>query len=159
MFLLGSMLSPTHQRIFATGTVAVLTVVILLTLSNIRDTRTASKDSLALLSGDTGDTAKAQVYDATKNPVIHTPWDDQDTAKSPVGEASPFPIATPSTVDAAIPITTPAPNEPRRAFVTFLEADTGTNHDDQTHETDSDNEDAYFVGMSCLPSKLIFSNH
>ena len=151
------MLSPTHQRIFATGTVAVLTVVILLTLSNIRDTRTAPKDSLALLSGDKGDATKVQVYGTTEPPVIQTPWDEQDTIETPVEEASPTPISALSTVD-AIPSAPPAQNEPRRAFVTFLEADTGTNHDDQAHETDLDNEDSYFVGMSCSPNKLIFSN-
>ena len=153
------MLSPTHQRIFATGTVAVLIVVILLTLSNIRDTRTAPNDSFALLPGDKVDAAKAQVYDATKSPVTHTPWDEQDAVKSAVEEAYPSPIAIPSTVDAAIPSATPAQNEPRRAFVTFLEADTGTNHDDQAHETDLDNEDSYFVGMSCLPSNSMLLNH
>ena len=141
------MLSSTHQRIFTTGTIAVVTIIILLTLYNLRDTRTASNDSLTPLSGDKTDTAMVQTPGVTNIPMSHTPGDEQDTIKSHVSEASPSAIATNSAVDAAIPSATVAQNGPRRAFVTFLEADTGTNHDDQADGTNSDNEDSYFVGM------------
>ena len=151
------MLSPTHQRAFATGTVAVLTVIILLTLSSLRETRTASNDSLALLPVDKGNAAKVQSYGATETPVLHTPGHEQDTIEGPVDEASSSPIATPSAVDAAISSTTIAQTGPKRAFVTFLEADTGTNHGDQADETDSDTEDSYFVGRLRLPEKSISS--
>ena len=153
------MLSSTHQRIFATGTIAIVTIIILLTLHNLRDTRTASNDSLALLSGDKTDTARVQTPGATKTPMSHTPWEEQDTIKSHASEASPSAMATNSAVDAAIPSASVAQNGPRRAFVTFLEADTGTNHDDQVDGTDSDNEDSYFVGMLHIPNKLISSYH
>ena len=151
--------SSTNQRIFATSTIAVVTIIILLTLYNLRDTRTASNDSLPLLSGDKWDTAKVQTPGTTNTPMSHTPWDEQDAIKSPVGEVSPSPIATTSAAEAAIPSATVAQNGPRTAFVTFLEADTGTNHDDQADGTDSDNEDSYFVGMLHLPNMLIFSYH
>ena len=141
------MLSSTHQRIFTTGITAIVTIILLLTLYNLRDTRTASNDSLAPLSGDKTETAKVQTPGATNTPMSHTPGDESDTIKSHVSEASPSAIATNSAVDAAIPSATVAQDGPRRAFVTFLEADTGTNHDDQAHGTDSDNEDSYFVGM------------
>ena len=139
---------------FGTATVTAMTIIILLTLSRIRDTRTAANDSLAL-SGGQGDTAKVQVYSETETPVSDTPSKEQDTIKNPVDEAPLSTIATPSAVDAAIPSAALVPNEPKRAFVTFLEADTGTNHDDQADGTNSDNEDSYFVGTSHLPKKWI----
>ena len=153
------MLSSTHQRIFANSTIALVTIIILLTLYNLRDTRTASNDSLALLSGDKTDTVKVQTPGATNTAMSDTPSDEQDTIKNHVSEASPSTIATNSGVDAAIPSATVAQNGPKRAFVTFLEADTGTNHDDEAVGTNSDNEDSYFVGMLPLPNKLSFPYH
>ena len=150
------MLSPTHSRMYGTGTVIAMTIIILLTLSRIRDTKSAANDSLSL-SGEHGDIPKVQVYSENEAPVLDTPSKEQDTMKSPVDEAPPSPIETPSAVDAAIPPAPPALNEPKRAFVTFLEADTGTNHDDQADGTNSDNEDSYFVGMAHLPKKLFLS--
>ena len=155
------MLSTTHHRVLTTSTIIVVIIVILLTLYNLRDRTTASTDSLVPFSSEKEVTAEVQKYGATKSSLspLDTPWKEQDTIGRPIDVASPPAIATTSAVDVVIPSATVAQNEPKRAFVTFLEADTGTNHGDQADGTNSDDEDSYFVGMLYLPSNLIFSNH
>ena len=78
---------------------------------------------------------------------LYTLGNEQDTGKIPTDNISPSTKAATSAAHIAIPSTTIAQNEPRRAFVTFLEADTGTNRGDQVEGTNPDNEDTYFVGV------------
>ena len=108
--------------------------------------------------GNEQDTAKVPENHAATS-LSNTPGNEQNTAKVPANIVSSSTIAATSAIDVAIPSTAAAPNEPRRAFVTFLEADTGTNHADQEDGTNPDNEDIYFVGALYQRSNLIFSNH
>ena len=143
------MLSPTNHRILTTSAIVVITIFILLTLYNLRDTRTTSLNSLVSLRGDKEDTARAPTYDVTKSifSLLRTPGNEQDAVKIPAHDASLLTTAATSAVDVPMPSATAARDVPRRAFVTFLEADTGTNHGDQARGTTPDDEDAYFVGV------------
>ena len=112
--------------------------------------------SVSHTPGNEHDTAKVPENHAASS-VSHTPGNEQDTVKVPANVVSSSALAATLAIDVAIPSTPAAPNEPRRAFVTFLEADTGTNHNDQEEGTNADNEDAYFVGALYRPSNLISS--
>ena len=162
---LGIMLSPTSQRpsqrTLTTSAVVVVTIIIiLLTLYNLGDTRVVSGGSPVQLSGDEKDTARISTFDAAKSTTLsNTPGTKQDVVKIPTGSPSLSAKAATSAIHLAISSAPAAPNEPRRAFVTFLEADTGTNHGDEAQGTDPDNEDIYFVGMLHPPRELISPNY
>lgn len=142
---------PSHRTLTTTAAVA-LTFIILLTLYNLRSDRAASNGN---------GTAELPIYHATKSPssLSQTPGNKQGPAKIPADNTSPSAITATSAVDIAIPSAPAPPNEPRRAFVTFLEADTSTNHDDQAQGAIPDNEDMYFVGVSHRPGNLISPSH
>lgn len=149
----------------------------------LKEQAVKSTDSLSHTPGNEQDTAGLPKNDAANltSSVSHTPGNEQDTAKVtednaasslptapgneqntvkiPTNIVSSSAIAATSAIDVAIPSAPAAPNEPRRAFVTFLEADTGANHNDQEKGTNEDNEDAYFVGVLYRPSNLISPNH
>lgn len=62
-----SVLSPTLHLIFTTSTITVVAISILLTVYKLRDTRTASDDSLVLVSNGEEDAAQVLTYDAAKS--------------------------------------------------------------------------------------------
>lgn len=150
-----TMLSPPSQRpsertLITTAAVA-LTFIILLTLYNPRSEGVASNRK---------GTARIPAYHATKSTssLAQTPGNEQDPVKITADITSP---SATSAVDIAISSAPapPPPNEPRRAFVTFLEADTGAYHDDQAQGSNPDNEDMYFVGVSHRHSNLTSSSY
>ena len=158
------MLSPTSQRsshrTLTTGTIFAVTIIILLTLYNLRDVKGASIGSIVQLASDRKDTAGTASQEATKSrpPLSHTPGSDQEKVKIGADNAFSFAITASSAVDVAISSTPATPNEPRRAFVTFLEADTGTNHGDEAQGSNPDDEDIYFVGGLQRPGSLASPN-
>lgn len=147
------MLSPASQltshRILTTSAILAVTFIILLTLYNPRDATAASNGSLVQLSGDK----------PTSDATISTPGNEQETGKITADNASPSAIAETSAVNVAMSSATAVPNEPRRAFVAFLEAHTGTNRGDEAQGMTTEDEDDYFVGVSHRPNNLIFLNH
>lgn len=157
------MLPPTSQwashRTLSTGTVVIATIFILLTLYNLRDAIAASSGSPVRLSGHEKDTARIPDATTSTSSSSHGTGNEQDTIKISANNASSSNKATSSAIDVAISSAPVAPNEPRRAFVTFLEADTGTNHNDQEQGMNPDDEDIYFVGMLHPPSSLNPPNH
>lgn len=211
------MLSPTSQgssyRTFTTSAVLAVTIIVLLSLYNLRDARVvgSSGSSLVQTSGVGKDTARITTNNGTKvahslattpgskqetaslledhagkttSSLTHTLGNEQDAAKLPIDHASKPPtsmshtseneqskeevpvtnvsssaIAATSAIDIATPSTSAATEEPRRAFVTFLEADTGENHGDHEKGTKSDNEDVYFVGALYRLRKFISPNY
>ena len=62
-----TVLSPTLHRNLTTSTITVVTIFILFTLYNLRDTRTAPDDSLVLASNRKEDAAMVLADDATKS--------------------------------------------------------------------------------------------
>ena len=138
-------MSPTLHRSFPISTITLVTVFILLTLYSLRDTKTASDGSLVPLPKGNEDSATNSTSSLLH--IAKILWDN----------APPSAIAATPAVDVAISSATVVPNEPRRAFVTFLEADTGTNRGDQVEGMNLDDEDVYFVGMLCRSNNLIFS--
>lgn len=154
------MLSSTTHRYISTNTVIIVITICLITLYNLRDIRAVSDDLLAQSLGDEEDSVKVTTNDTDKaiSPSLHKLGNDQDIVKTPAEQAFPSAIATTLAVDVTIPSPIAAPNEPRRAFVTFLEGDTGTNHGDQTDGENLDDKDDYFVGMFKRPSKFKSSN-
>ena len=148
---LHTMSSPTVHRIFTTSTVTVVTIIILLTLYNLRDTRLASNHPLVQLPGEEKEIGRVSTYDATESTFSLLDGNKQDTVEIPAKEVSSSAtsaVAATLAVNVTLPpVTAATSNEPKRAFVTFLEADTGTNRGDQAEGTNPDNEDIYFVGM------------
>lgn len=158
------MLSPTAQRpshrTLTTNIVALLTIVILLTLYNLRDARVApnARDaSLIQSSSDGKDAAKIPTDHAIESTSSLSPTlvNEQDTVKIATDNDSPSATAATSAVDVDRFSAPAPPNEPRRAFVTFLEADTGTNHGDEAQGMNPDNEDKYFVATRVLGYQLM----
>ena len=155
------MLSPTSHRIVTVGTVIAVVVLILLTLYNLRDHRIASPGLLSQISSHKKDAAVIPTYDTTKSTssLFHKHRNKQDTVKIPANKSSPSAIAVISAVEVTASSVAVAANEPKNAFVTFLEADTGTNRGDQGDGMNLDDEDIYFVGMLFLPSCLMSPDH
>ncbi|KAF6217638.1 hypothetical protein HO133_006740 [Letharia lupina] len=143
------MLSPASQltshRILTTSAILAVTFIILLTLYNPRDATAASNGSLVQLSGDK----------PTSDATISTPGNEQETGKITADNASPSAIAETSAVDVAMSSATAVPNEPRRAFVAFLEAHTGTNRGDEAQGMTTEDEDDYFVATRVLGYQLM----
>ena len=145
---------------FITGTNVLVAIFILLTLYNLGRTRRAPYDSPGPLIRDNKDTASLQ-YHVTESvlPLPDTPRDEQNTIGRIVDDASPSRITATSAAEIAIPSATVEPNEPRRAFMTFLAAEPDKHHGSQSKGTVSDDEDLYFVGMSHVPNNPMSSNH
>lgn len=143
------MLSPASQltshRILTTSAILAVTFIILLTLYNPRDATAASNGSLVQLSGDK----------PTSDATISTPGNEQETGKITADNASPSAIAETSAVNVAMSSATAVPNEPRRAFVAFLEAHTGTNRGDEAQGMTTEDEDDYFVATRVLGYQLM----
>lgn len=122
------------------------------TPGNVQDTAKVPENhaasSLSHTPGNEQDTAILPKSHTAKNTasLSHTFGNEQNTVKVPANNVSSSAIAATSAIDVAIPSTPAAPHEPRRAFVTFLEADTGANHIDQEEGSNPDDEDTYFVG-------------
>ncbi|KAF6232942.1 hypothetical protein HO173_008905 [Letharia columbiana] len=143
------MLSPVSQltshRILTTGAILAVIFIILLTLYNPRDATAASNGSLVQLSGDK----------PTSDATISTPGNEQETGKITADNGSPSAIAETSAVNVAMSSAPAVPNEPRRAFVAFLEAHTGTNRGDEAQGMTTDDEDDYFVATRVLGYQLM----
>ena len=147
---------------------------------------TKNTHSLATTPGNEQETARLPEGHAgeTTSSLTHTPGNEQDAAELPEDHASKLTtslsptseneqntvevpanvvsssaIAAASAIDVGTPSTPPATEGPRRAFVTFLEADTGENHGDQEKATNPDNADTYFVGALYRPSKRFSPDH
>lgn len=143
------MLSPASQltshRILTTSAILAVTFIILLTLYNPRDATAASNGSLVQLSGDK----------PTSDATISTPGNEQETGKITADNASPSATAETSAVDVPMSSAPAVPNEPRRAFVAFLEAHTGTNRGDEAQGMTTEDEDDYFVATRVLGYQLM----
>lgn len=146
------MMSPTSQRpshrTLATSIAALVTIIILLSLYNLGDARVASNGLPIQTSNDGKHAAKIPTDGATKptSSLSSTHGNKQDAVTISTDNDTSSATATTSAVDVArVSASTPS-NAPRRAFITFLEADTGTNHGDEAQAMDPDNEDKYFVG-------------
>ena len=159
------MLSPASQRPShrtpTAGVIIAVTVLILFSLFSLRDATTASSGSPEHSSSDRKDTATIPTYDAIESTpsVAHKSAKEQDTIKIPAYNASVSSIAAAAAVDGAKSLPPVESNEPRRAFVTFLEADTGANRGDSAQGVNSDNEDVYFVGVFYRPRNLTSPSH
>ena len=148
------MSSLTLHRTFATGAVIISAIVLLLTLYDLRDTRISSNKALSTIFHIGKHTTTIPAYDATKS----TSSDKQDSVKIPINEASHAAIKPTSAAEGALPSAV-SPPEPVNAFVTFLEADTGTNPVDAPKGQNPDDEDSYFVGVWSYFIHLQYPRH
>ena len=142
------MLSPTPQRpcqrIFTNCAIIVaVTIIILFSIYDLRDGKGAS-----VLLGDKNRTTRIATYNATGSTFLpsHILGKGQDTVKMPTDDSHPSIKAATSASDSATSSTASSPKVPKTAFITFLGADTDSNHASNGHEMNPDNEDAYFVG-------------
>ena len=141
------MLSPTSQRpwqrVYTNCAMVAVTIIILFSIYDLREGKEAS-----LLLGDRNHTTRIATYNATRSPSSpsHILGKGQDVVKFPTENPHPSTKAATSASDPAISSTASSPKVPKTAFITFLGADTDSNHASEGHETNVDNEDAYFVG-------------
>ena len=141
------MLSPTSQRpwqrVYTICAIVAVTIILLFSIYDLRDGKGAS-----LLLGSRNHTTRIATYGTTKHTssLPHILGNGQDIVKFPTDNSHPSTKAATSPSEFAISPTASLPKVPKTAFVTFLEADTGTNHASKGHEMDVDNKDIYFVG-------------
>ena len=135
-----TMLSPTSQRpsqhVFTKCAIFAVTIIILFSIYGLRNGKatysaTRSRSSFSHILGNGQD-------------IVQFPTDNSHSSTKAATSASDFAISSTASV----------PNVPKRAFITFLEADTGTNHASEDTGTNTDNEDIYFVGKSYESTKL-----
>ena len=131
------------QRVFTNCAILVVTVIIFFSIYDLRNGKRAST-----LLGDKNHTTRIATYNATRSTSSpsHLLGNGQDIVKLPAANSHPSTEAAASVSDFAIPSTASLPNVPKIAFITFLGADTDTNHDSGGDEMNVDNEDRYFVG-------------
>lgn len=151
------MLPPTSHRVVTAGTIIAAAVLILLTLYNIRDSKVASPGLLSQTSDHREDSVETSTYDPTQSTssLFHKHGNEQDKVKITANKPSPSGKAVTPAVEAIKSPATVAANEPKYAFVTFLEADTGTNRGDKGHGMNPDDEDIYFVATRVLGYQLM----
>ena len=143
------MLSPTSQRpwqrVYTNCAFIAVTIIILFSIYDLRDGKDAS-----ILLGDKNHTTRIATHNATRFTSLPSQilGKGQDIVKLLTDNSHASTKEATSANDFAIPSSASLPKVPKTAFVTFLEADTGTNHDSKDHEMDVDNNDAYFVGES-----------
>ena len=142
------MLSPTSQRpwqrIYTNCAIIAVTIIILFSIYDLRDGREAS-----ILLGDKNYNTRIVTYNATRSTSspshILGKGQGQDIVKLPTDDFHPSTKVATSASNSAISSTASLPKAPKTAFITFLGADTDSNHA-EGHEMNVDNEDAYFVG-------------
>ena len=141
------MLSPTSQRpwqrVYTNCAIIAVTIIILFSIYDLRDGKGAS-----ILLGDKNRTTRIATYNATGFTLSHILGKGQDIVKLPTDNSHSSTKAVTSASDLAISSTKSIPKVPKTAFITFLGADTDSNHASKGHEMNVDNEDAYFVGES-----------
>ena len=140
-----TMLSPTSQRpwqrIYTNCAIVAVTIIILFSIYDLHDGKGAS-----ILLGDKNHITRIATYNFTRSTSLPPQilGKGQDIVGLPTDNSHPSTTAT-SASDLANSSTAPLPKKPKTAFITFLGADTDSNHA-EGHETNADNEDAYFVG-------------
>ena len=142
------MLSPTlhwpWQRVCTNCAIVAVTIIILFSIYDLHDGK-----GVSTLLGDKNRTTRIATYNVTRSTSLPSQILEkgQDIVKSPTYNSLPSSKAATSASDFAISSTAPLPKKPKTAFITFLGADTDSNHA-EGHEMNVDNEDAYFVGES-----------
>ena len=141
------------QRIYTTCALVAVTIIILFSVYDLRDSKEAS-----MLLGDKNQITRIATYNATRSTSspAHILGKDQDVVKFQTDNSHPSTKAATSASDYAISSAASLPNRPRTAFITFLGHDTKSNHASEGYEMNVDNRDAYFVGE--LPTSSNFSS-
>lgn len=149
------MLSPTSQRpwqrIYTNCAIVAVTIIILFSIYDLRDGKGAS-----ILLGDKNRITRIATYNNTRSTSLPPQILEkgQDIVKLPTDSSYPSSKATTSASDLAISSTASLPKVSKTAFITFLGADTNSNHA-EGHEMNVDNEDAYFVATRVLGYQLM----